>query len=167
VSRTETDVECILVRAHEMHPDEKPRVISDNGRQFIAKDFEELIRITGMTHVRTAPLLPAVKREARALPQTIKGDAIRPGQPSTLEEARSLVTRFVEHYNTVRLHCAIGYITPADFLAGRGKVIWAERDRRLEAAREVRRVRRAEVHQAAVQLPIERIPVSVAYAILG
>jgi len=37
---TEADVECILVRAHEMHPNEKPRVISDNGPQFIAKDFK-------------------------------------------------------------------------------------------------------------------------------
>jgi hypothetical protein len=41
-----------------------------------------------------------------------------------LDEARALVTRFVEHYNTVRLHSAIGYITLADFLAGRGKAIW-------------------------------------------
>ena len=52
-------------------------------------------------------------------------------------------------YNTVRLHSAIGYITPADFLAARGPAIWAERDRRLEAAREQRRIRRAEAHQQA------------------
>jgi putative transposase len=30
---TETDVECILVRAHEAHPNERPRIISDNGVQ--------------------------------------------------------------------------------------------------------------------------------------
>jgi len=59
------------------------------------------------------------------------------------------VDRWVEHYNTARLHSAIGYITPADRLAGRGPAIWATRDARLEAAREVRRVRRAELHQAA------------------
>jgi putative transposase len=51
---TEADVECILVRAHEAHPNERPRIISDNGPQFIAKDFKEFIRLTGMTHVRTA-----------------------------------------------------------------------------------------------------------------
>jgi hypothetical protein len=44
---------------------------------------------------------------------------------------------------------AIGYITPADFLAARGPAIWAERDRRLAAARELRRIRRAELHPGA------------------
>ena len=50
---------------------------------------------------------------------------------------------FVEHYNNVRLHSAIGYIAPSDFLAGRAAEIWATRDAKLEAAREARRLRRA------------------------
>jgi len=45
------------------------------------------------------------------------------------------VAELVKHYNTRRLHSAIGYITPADKLAGRESGIWAERDRRLEPAR--------------------------------
>jgi transposase InsO family protein len=146
---TEADVECILTRAHEAHPDERPRIISDNGPQFIAKDFKEFIRLTGMTHVRTAPFYPQSNGKLERYHKTIKEDAIRPGQPKTLEEARELVARWVEHYNTVRLHSAIGYITPADRLADRGPTIWATRDARLEASREVRRVRRAELHQAA------------------
>ena len=146
---TETDVECILARAHERYPDERPRIISDNGPQFIAKDFKEFIRLTGMTHVRTAPYYPQSNGKIERYHKTIKGDAIRPGQPGSLDEARTLVARFVEHYNTVRLHSAIGYITPADHLAGRGPAIWAQRDARLEAAREVRRLRRAELHQEA------------------
>ena len=63
--------------------------------------------------------------------------------PSSLAEARALVARFVAYYNGVRLHSAIGYIAPNDFLAGRAETIWAERDRKLEAAREQRRFRRA------------------------
>ena len=146
---TEADVECILVRAHERYPNERPRIISDNGPQFIAKDFKEFIRLTGMTHVRTAPYYPQSNGKIERWHKTLKADAIRPGQPQTLEEACALVARWVEHYNTVRLHSAIGYITPADHLAGRGPVIWAQRDARLEAAREVRRLRRAELHQEA------------------
>jgi putative transposase len=146
---TETDVECILAHAHEAHPNERPRIISDNGPQFIAKDFKEFIRLTGMTHVRTSPYYPQSNGKIERWHKTIKSDAIRPGQPATLDEARALVARWVEHYNTVRLHSAIGYITPADFLAARGPAIWAGRDSKLEAAREARRVRRAAAHQEA------------------
>jgi putative transposase len=52
-SMTESDVETIIQRAREAYPDARPRIISDNGPQFIARDFKEFIRICGMTHVRT------------------------------------------------------------------------------------------------------------------
>ena len=48
----ESDVETILERAKEKYPQARPRVITDNGPQFIARDFKEFIRISGMTHVR-------------------------------------------------------------------------------------------------------------------
>jgi transposase InsO family protein len=50
-SMRETDIEVILQRAKEKYPEAKPRIISDNGPQFIARDFKEFIRISGMTHV--------------------------------------------------------------------------------------------------------------------
>jgi putative transposase len=59
-----------------------------------------------------------------------------------LQDARRLVTRFVEHYNTVRLHSAIGYITPADKLAGKEEAIFAARDQKLLQARETRKTKR-------------------------
>src|SRR6516165_9074441 len=52
-SMAEADIEIILERAKELHPEARPRIISDNGPQFIAKDFKEFIRVSGMTHVRT------------------------------------------------------------------------------------------------------------------
>src|SRR5262245_53352051 len=61
---TEADIEIILERAKELHPEAKPRIISDNGPQLIAKDFKEFIRISGMTHVRTSPYYPQSKAYA-------------------------------------------------------------------------------------------------------
>ena len=49
----------------------------------------------------------------------------------TPEDARRLIQHYVDHYNTVRLHSAIGFVTPADMLAGRQKEIHAARDRKL------------------------------------
>ncbi len=139
---TEVDVECITQRACEKYPDAKPRIISDNGPQFIAKDFKEFIRIAGMTHVRISPGYPQSNGKIERWHKTLKEDAIRVTPPSSLDEARRVVARFVEHYNAVRLHSAIGYITPNDVLAGRAEAIWAERDRKLAAARERRRQHR-------------------------
>jgi transposase InsO family protein len=64
-SMTEADIEVILERAKELHPQAKPRIISDNGPQFIAKDFKEFIRISGMIHVRTSPYLPSATSPRR------------------------------------------------------------------------------------------------------
>jgi transposase InsO family protein len=144
----EADVETILQRAREKHPEARPRLISDNGPQFIARDFKEFIRLAGMTHVRTSPYYPQSNGKLEAWHKTLKVTTIRPRQPETLEEARRLVAEFVEYYNTVRLHSAIGYVTPADKLAGREQMIWENRDRKLEAARENRRRRRQEVAAA-------------------
>jgi transposase InsO family protein len=49
-SMTEAEVEIILQRAREKFPQAQPRIISDNGPQFISKDFKEFIRISGVTH---------------------------------------------------------------------------------------------------------------------
>ena len=86
-SMTEMDVEIVCQAALEKHPGVTPRIISDNGPQFIAIDFKA----------------------------------------------------FVRHYNEVRLQSAIGYVTPADYLAGLAPEIHAERDRKLEEARQRRR----------------------------
>jgi hypothetical protein len=80
--------------------------------------------------------------------RTLKGECIRVKTPLSLEDARRIVTEFVAHYNQVRLHSAIGYVTPADKLAGREPVIFAERDRKLDAARERRRTARAAIRAA-------------------
>ena len=66
----------------------------------------------------------------------------RPGVPLSLEEARRLIQQWVDHYNTVRLHSAIGYVTPRDMIEGRQAEIQAARDRKLEEARRQRQLRR-------------------------
>lgn len=139
----EIDIETIIQRGLERFPEARPRIITDNGPQFVAKDFKIFIREAGMTHVRTSPYYPQSNGKAEAWNKTVKVEAIRPICPHTMEEVITIVGRHVEHYNRVRLHSAIGWVTPADKLAGRESEIWATRDRRLEAAREARRKRRA------------------------
>ena len=139
---TELDVETIVQRAREKFPGATPRIISDNGPQFVAKDFKEFIRLCGMTHVTTSPYYPQSNGKLERYHRTIKHDCIRQKTPLSLEEARRVVAEFVQHYNEVRLHSAIGYVTPADKLCGLAPEIWAERDRKLAQARERRAAKR-------------------------
>jgi putative transposase len=60
----------------------------------------------------------------------------------TLQDAQRIVTKFVEDYNERRLHSSLGYVTPRDKLLGREQEIFADRDRKLEAARERRKQER-------------------------
>jgi putative transposase len=149
-SMTEAEVEIILQRAREQFPQASPRVISDNGPQFIARDFKEFIRICGMTHVRTSPFYPQSNGKIERWHQSLKGECVRPGAPLSLDDARRLVAKYVDHYNRVRLHSAIGYVTPQDKLEGREAQIFAARDRKLEEARRQRQLRR---QQALLEPP--------------
>jgi hypothetical protein len=72
----------------------------------------------------------------------LKQECIRPKSPLSLEDARGTVADFVFNYNNVRLHSALGYVAPANKLLGRDKQIFAERDQKLVAAREQRRINR-------------------------
>jgi transposase InsO family protein len=117
----ETDVETIIQRARERYPDVHPRIISDNGPQFIARDFKEFIRICGMTHVRTSPYYPQSNGKIERWHRTLKSECVRPGTPLSVDDDTRLIADYVRRYNEVRLHSAIGYVTPADKLAGRDK----------------------------------------------
>lgn len=146
---TEQDTEIVVQRALEKHPGQTPRIISDNGPQFIAKDFKQFVRLMGLTHVRTSPYYPQSNGKLERWHGSLKQECIRPVSPGSLAEALRLVAAYVEEYNHVRLHSAIGYITPADKLNGLAQVIFDERDRKLEEARQRRQLARRSTREVA------------------
>ncbi|MCG8557964.1 MAG: integrase core domain-containing protein, partial [Proteobacteria bacterium] len=86
---SESDVETIVQRAREHYPDAKPRIISDNGPQFIARDFKEFIRLAGMTHVRTSPYYPQSNGKIERFNGTLK-TGLRETLPTSIDEARRM-----------------------------------------------------------------------------
>ena len=155
-SMTEADVEIILQRAREKIPGASPRIISDNGPQFIAKDFKEFIRVSGMSHVRTSPYYPKSNGKIERWHQSLKTECIRSNCLLSLSDARQVVLNFVEYYNTRRLHSAIGYITPNDKLEGREKQIFSARDNKLAEARAARKLRRRAA-KAIIKEPADQV----------
>ena len=113
-SMKEMDVETVLQRAWERYPEAALRIISDNGPQFMARDFKTFIRESGMTHVRTSPYYPQSNGKIERWHGTLKRERIRPKTPLNIEDARRVVGQYVRNYNEERLHAGIGYVTPVD-----------------------------------------------------
>jgi len=155
---TEKDVEIILQRGREKFPQATPRIISDNGPQFIAKDFKEFIRVAGMTHVRTSPYYPQSNGKLERWHKSIKHECIRPKVPLSLDEARGQIADYICYYNDERLHSSLGYVAPKVKLEGRDKQIFKERDSKLEGAREARKQKRRQekLRPAQHQQALER-----------
>jgi putative transposase len=145
----ELDTEIVVQRAVEKYPGETPRIISDNGPQFVARDFKDFIRLMGLTHVRTSPYYPQSNGKLERWHASIKRECIRPAAPASLDEALRLVSLYVDTYNHSRLHSALGYIAPADKLNGLEQLIFAERDRKLEEARQRRQQARQAMPEVA------------------
>ena len=83
----------------------------------------------------------------------MKCDGIRPNTPLRRADAIAVVTEFVRECYEVRLHSALGDVTPYDMLAGRQEAIFTARDAKLEKARAVRADAR---QQHRVELATER-----------
>jgi hypothetical protein len=105
-----------------------------------------------MTHVRTSRFTLNRNGKLERWHKSLKSECIRPLTPLSVEDARRLIQTYVDRYNTVRLHSAIGYVTPQDMLAGRQAEIHAARDHKLEEARRRRQLHR---QQAAWEKPSE------------
>ena len=80
----EADVEIIIQRARERFAGVHPRIISDNGPQFIAKEFKTFVRMCGMTHVRTTPFYPQSNGKLERWNRSLKQECIRPKTPTSL-----------------------------------------------------------------------------------
>jgi transposase InsO family protein len=81
-------------RGLERYPDSKPRIISDKGPQFIARDFKEFIRVAGITHARTSPYYPQSNGKLKRWHGSLRRECVRPSVPESLEEARRLTSSY-------------------------------------------------------------------------
>jgi transposase InsO family protein len=155
---TEADIEIIIQRALEKSQGAKPKIISDNGPQFIARDFKEFIRIKGMRHVRTSPYYPQSNGKIERWHQSLKRECIRKKVPLSKDDAERLISDYVEYYNQERLHSTIGYVAPVHKLMAMERTIFAMRDKKLEDARELRKKRRAEARRESSDLDLMMNP---------
>ena len=134
----EYDVELVLQEAFEKYPGASPRLITDNGCQFVAREFISYLSEIEFNHVRTSPYYPQSNGKIEAFHKNIKTECLRRQSFLSVEELRASVKSYIDHYNHKRLHSGIYYLPPAAMLNGTADKILRERDRKLEQARKRR-----------------------------
>jgi len=141
-SMKDEDVGVVMQAAKEKYPDYCPRYISDNGKQFVGREFQNFISENNFTHVTTSVNYPQSNGKLERFHKSIKSECIRQVYPASYEEAKRVIARYVTYYNEERLHSAIDFVSPKCKLEGNENVVLNERDRKLENRREERKMKR-------------------------
>ncbi|GIW91311.1 MAG: hypothetical protein KatS3mg109_1743 [Pirellulaceae bacterium] len=131
------DAQIVVQKAREAFPDARPTIISDNGRQFVCREFHQFISLCQFHHITTSPYYPQSNGKIERSFGSLKRECLRPQTPLTVEDARRVIQNYVNEYNHTRLHAAIGYVAPADRLHGLDAIIHQKRDEKLQEAREL------------------------------
>lgn len=130
-----SSVEMFVQKVKEKYPHARPRLINDNGAQFISLDFKRLLEKLQIQQVFTRRNHPQTNGKIERMNGTVKQEALRPNSPSTFQEACEILNNYSYEYNYQRLHAGIQFLRPSDMFFGRGKVILLERSRKIEVAR--------------------------------
>jgi putative transposase len=131
----EYDVQFTLQKALEKFLGVKPRIISDNGTQFISKDFSEYLRLAGLTHIKTSIRYPQSNGKIEKFHGTINQECLTRSSFIDLDDAKRQIQKFIDFYNTKRLHSSLFYLTPEDFLLGRVDERLQKREIKLKQAK--------------------------------
>jgi putative transposase len=103
-----------------LKPEQKPKLLSDNGSCYIAKDFKEYLQSHEIKHVRGRPNHPQtqgkIERYHRSMKNVVKLDVYY--SPMELEQA---LREFVNYYNYHRYHESLNNVTPADKYYGKAE----------------------------------------------
>ena len=86
---------------------------SDNGPEFIAKALRDWITAVGATTAYIAPGSPWENGYCESFNSKLRDELLNGELFYTLQEARIVIERWRQHYNTVRPHSSLGYRPPA------------------------------------------------------
>ncbi|WP_461257553.1 transposase [Treponema sp. R80B11-R83G3] len=129
------NAEILLAETKETYPQAaSPRLISDNGSQFISKDFEELLALLEFGHTLTSANHPQSNGKLERFHRTLKTEHVRRASYLEYQDACIRLAEWIAYYNSERLHSAIWYLTPNDVFYGRAAGRLAERKEKLHTA---------------------------------
>ena len=106
--------------------EDRTKLLSDHGSGYLARAFEEYLRMLAIQHIYCAPHHPQTNGKIERFHETLKARMNLLVYTSP-DELRRTMHDFIEYYNYRRYHEAIGNVTPADVYYGRREEILRRR----------------------------------------
>ena len=128
------NIELLVARVKEKYPEAKARIIHDNGKQFISKDFKSLVFLLELYETAARVCHPQSNGKLERFHSTLKTEHVRQTPYFSYEDAKGKMAQWIDFYNNGRLHGALLYLTPADYFEGRKESRLAERREKLHTA---------------------------------
>ncbi|MEO1519036.1 MAG: integrase core domain-containing protein, partial [Bacteroidota bacterium] len=105
-------------------------VRNDNGSQFEARLIQDYFKERGVIQEFTLPATPQQNAHIESYHSIVESVICQKYEFDNLLEAQQTFNRWIDFYNFERLHSGIKYLSPSDYLAGRGIIM--ERNEHLE-----------------------------------
>lgn len=123
-----------------------PAAFSDRGTQMTSKSTRQFFNEIGVTQTFSRPRTPADNASCEAWMATIKCERLYHADTAELApwEVEQMIDTFIHHYNFVRLHQGIHFVTPAERHNGSHTAIIEAREQGLQRARQNRRLKATE-----------------------
>lgn len=138
-------------RGGEIPAEGMPEIRSDNGSCYISRDFRTVLDEHGLSHNTIKPHCPEengiMERANRTFREALDGEEL-----ADLSQARDVMQRIIDWYNTERLHSALGYLRPIDYYRGDPEQLREIRRRKMAEGRHQRREQNINVRQRTLLL---------------
>ena len=106
--------------------EDRTKLLTDHGSGYLARVFEEYLRMLSIRHIYCAPHHPQTNGKIERFHETLKARMNLLVYTSP-DELRRTMQNFIDYYNHRRYHEAIGNVTPADVYYGRREEILRRR----------------------------------------
>jgi len=130
----------------------KPEIQSDHGSGFISREFAETLSSFGVTHKKIRPHTPTDNAEIERYHRTLD-ERLNEIEVADFTATAEAIDRIIGHYNHERLHSALSFLRPVDWYRGTPTTLLAERRRKLETAKSLRKQENLKLRQGLLPWP--------------